>query len=698
MRLIETTYRGKKIAHFPRDLHGLRRDRIDVPLSKIVGFDFETLNSPNRVLGLSISTARRNTWTWWPTRAGTPGIGFFLSALKSAFGEELAGTYYLFAHNLEFDLLRVLGPARAICLGMEIPHGATIPEDSTAWTVIKGVYADRVFLDIRSEDGVILRFRDTFGFFATSLDKAAKALGFPPRLRKIAKPIGLGEVDPRTQGPKKRKEFERYATRDAEIARRIGLVIDSFHEKYDVGGMDAFTVSGPHMASKVFQRMLDKETIPGIRSKEIMEAGIKAYAGGRSGGTFRGVVDDVWCYDVNSMYPCAMATIPNFVGAQMHISTSNRLPRPGIEGLVRVSGFVRERKHPGLMTWSGRLLPVVGRFSDLWVTTYELRSAIAWKEFAELHIERGIYVAPRRGKPNVLREFVLRMWKDRRAAQKRGDKVTDVFVKICLLNSLYGKFVQVNDGFRVPARSDHIAIPPGLPEKEMNELRRLYVEGAQSGREGTAIAKVFTRLDVLRHSNIEAFTRPPREWRDLDSIEASTGGLYQIVIGALITGWSRALLHDLMRITDAVYYDTDSVFSKMGPTELRRRLRRRLYRGQHLPKMGSGLGNLKVEAHGRGEFRQVKRYIMRDARGRIVKEAHHGLPGGVSALANDLGLYSMKRMVSLRGSAWHDDEAVGSIEERDYSVEDSSDARIEWGADGWGLWRPLDETLRLPGR
>lgn len=384
---------------------------------------------------------------------------------------------------------------------------------------------------------------------------------FCPGLRKLSRPDGLGE---RHFTPRD-ADFVEYAMRDAEITYHVGRALEELHREFDLRQ----TVSVADMAARVFRHCYLDYTIP-QPDDAIVQAALLAYHGGKNNMPVPpGWYLDVSSLDISSAYPHAMASFPSFArkDAYRRVTARGSKARLPDLGVYQVTGTVAECKWPSL--YSHNFKPLAGHVEGVWVTGYELRESQESGEFRLAHATGYCYDAPAQDYERpALRAFVDEFYRRKSSEQ---DKVKRMMYKL-ILNSLSGKFIQTR------------------------KSRRAMVVDAddEDGR-------VTTAADLI------------------------AGGMFHPFIAALITGHTRARIHQLEHEYHAIHTATDGIF-----TQKRAR-----------PK-GTGLGSLTCDAKGDLLLIRNKLYVLYGESGsqpsrvfkgkRIIKYAMHGFRGNVTDL------------------------------------------------------------------
>lgn len=404
--------------------------------------------------------------------------------------------YVLFGHNLAFDMVSLFYDRHHRLREESIKH-----ETWHGWRV-EIVYAAVRFAVFRKK-GISVTLIDTGAYFVTKLEKLAEL--FCPDLLKLAPPHGLG----RRRFTARDKKFCRYAMRDAEIAYHVGMYLLDRHREWDV----SLCVSAPHFASKVFRRHFLKETIP-LPPRKIVYAAMSAYHGGKNNITVKpGYYKGVHALDIKSAYPFAMSLFPSFSNPKLYkgihgSGTPEKFPPFGV---YKISGTAKPCKWPALFTHNFK--PLVGDFSGVWTTGFELNEALRMREVTLTDTYGYYYDAESDPLPSPFKSYVEEFYKRKEDA---GDKAHREFNKL-LMNSLYGKFIQTR---KLEGMSD---LTFDIDEQKL-----------------------------LLDSSVQA------------------GGLFNPFIASLITGHTRAFIHRLEHDYNALHTSTDGIQTQEKPRSLRR--------------------------------------------------------------------------------------------------------------------------------
>lgn len=281
----------------------------------------------------------------------------------------------------------------------------------------------------------IVHVMDLYAFVWCSLAKAAAMFNLP--VQKQRKPKGLGLRVLRG------RKFEQYALADVEATWHLGQRILDLHRQFDV----RLCVSVAQFAGRVFLHHFLKHPIPAA-PQEVQRAALLSYHGGKNGFYLPGPAwVDCREYDLKSAYPWAMSQMPSLSnGYWQHVD----FVHPSQEGFYCVTGEVTHDRYPVL--YSHDFLPIRGHIEQTWITSYELREALHADEVRVESVEGWIWNPTSTDQP--LREFVEEFYRRKQTATQPQERE---MYKL-MLNSLYGKFIQLNqepDGTERPGALFH---------------------------------------------------------------------------------------------------------------------------------------------------------------------------------------------------------------------------------------------------
>ena len=346
-----------------------------------------------------------------------------------------------------------------------------------------------------------IRILDAHAYYVGSLDAVADMLNLPRKLAIESKRFTRADLT--------NPVFLDYARQDAYITRRVGEVIVSMHEDFDV----PTTVTASHFASVVFRRHFLNAEIA-LPSSELEQAGLYAYHGGKNGDYSNSPThySNVYAYDITSAYPEAMMQLPDPEVATWEYVEAYE---PGVHALWNVAGMYRSCRYRGLMRHENAWHDT-GAIADAWVTSYELDATIAEGELTDVTATGWVMRGPTGQGPLV--RYVQHFFAMKRKATGAARVAAKLF-----LNSLYGKFFQK------------------VPLGDVGE---------------------YTIGDDLALESVEYNKR-----NTLGDYDYQAGGLYHPPIVALITGFVRAKMHRLEHRYGSLMTSTDGFFAVRPPAK-----------------------------------------------------------------------------------------------------------------------------------
>lgn len=450
----------------------------------VIGGDTETYKG--EPLTLQLSAAPGETDLIWVDKRTI--LEEFLSYMDKHISRHERGLVYF--HNLDFDLV-------ALLYGGDLTkfRDTEFKKKVGGWD-IDIFCGKRYFAKARKAGHKSFYIIDSSAFLPFSLKKIAKELRLA--VEKLPPPKGLGDVRFKPGD----KEFEAYARRDAEVQYYVARWIVDVHREYGVQP----SVSLPQLAGRIFQKkfLSDGQVIP-PPPKDIIKAALLSYHGGKNGmyvepGRYEGVSE----VDLNSAYPYAMQELPPMtVGEYSKVSRYT----PEYAGIYCISG---SSTCPYNAVFDDEFRPIRGKFSEVWITSYELAEALAQNEIKITSIWGYVWV-PGPGSENPFGDYVRYFYKMKQETPKENSLYT--FYKLGL-NTLYGKLVQ-------------------MVEMLNEETREADFE---------------TWFDSKGKIKVKRVNKTYR-----------AGAFFNPFIASLITGKVRAMIHNLEHRFKALHTATDSV-------------------------------------------------------------------------------------------------------------------------------------------
>lgn len=643
--------------------------------------------------------------------------------------------YYVYAHNLEYDWSQLIKNCPALyelTRTGQVVKPLTLKLGGYEIKFVRGVFqGSSPFLSLeinKDGTGATLELRDTAGFYKTSLAKLAKTFNIPDKLTSK----DLGQIDfrnvPDTDPDK--KLFIDYVERDAYITRMVAEEIRKLHLLFN---FNKLKVSGPAFAAAglVSEVPQDQAIITNKGNKVALQLALDAYRGGRTGGVYHGPVKDMWVYDIHSSYPAAMRSLPSF-STMTEVITRDDKDGPIKHAwamamlkeypctLLRISGEETDPKYPTLVTTlpDGKLCPVYGKFENLATTGPEVLAGIMTGGLTNVTFHQVIIYFDRKGATSPFKNFVDKAYELKANSEKDSPPYTAAKL---LLNSGYGKLIESHKGIKARLKENvtvFICEPTELEKKSKKNIKheqaqmyyRMYIDALSKGQPPGAVINHYTK------SMINAGLFKKGEWvpiNDLQLNDHEFGFYVTPPAAALVTGIARARLYLGIKYCQALYWDTDSIFTPKHPKEVERILAAipagALPAGVIPVTFGPGLGEYGIDLPAaNGYLSGVKRYHLTHKKynwptndapqpqepvTEKVKMAIHGMPNmpkeksllAIKALATGAD-FSYKEKPSPIGvkSASLDMAGVFLNEEELSQVESKFflDMRLKWEGDG----------------
>lgn len=247
----------------------------------------------------------------------------------------------------------------------------------------------------------------------------------------------------------------------------------------------------------------------------------EGYYGGRTEVFERGLIKDMYYYDINSLYPSVMCLAypnPNTVFKEYKPSVKNILHK---EGVTKCTVYCPYMKYPLLPYRNdGKLMFPTGLFTGVW-NNVELRKAIEiGYEIREVHqqLSYDSVFYP-------FRKYVNELYDLRLKYREEGSNM-ELVVKL-LMNSLYGKFAQRH-------LQDYKVVDEEFLDEE--DLKKIF----EGELEFDMIdGKIIMKKDKICNS---VFTFP--------------------ILSSYVTSYARLLMYGYILKYNPVYTDTDSLICR----------------------------------------------------------------------------------------------------------------------------------------
>jgi hypothetical protein len=714
---MDITWRGKQYNFEPRVLTaGKDKPRQSDIGANIYAFDTESVSLPDRYepqcFQLSNSVGGESLQYFDPYARG---LEVFLDYWVKHFSwyEFENRNAFMYGHNLMYDWLQLIkyypdliSMART---GIGLQHDYEIYNKDYFVILRKGgLFTGNaphftLKIGVSSREWVNLKFRDTFSFFPTSLAKLGKQLKFDTE--KMERQADIGKRDYRQEGDSDdKKYFEEYAKKDALITR---MVAESIRELHTNAQMQRLRVSAPGFAINYLLHTIPEETeiLSGSQDKEIMQLILDTYSGGRTGGVFHGKVENISVLDFNSSYPASMTSLPSFFKSMAYI----KHPEPetiDLEELIeiineshcfmRISGEETDAKYPAIVVnRNGKLTPVFGKFENIATTGIEVLVGI---KSGTLKIDKilDLVCLVEMEQPEFLpfKIFAESAYTRKQTAEKGSPEYNSAKL---VLNSAYGKLIESRNETTV-ADDVRNLILPYVEGMEIDFGKMYYEEYIKTLN--NASDETFDEIypDLVEKILAEFGENVKTASFGKLSLTELNYGRYAIPAAAsLITATSRARLLAVMKITNALYWDTDSVFIKdFDESTINEKLK---IASEWLPPyvtpliLGEALGELDCEIKGAsGYLAGTKRYYLESPDGK-KKKAVHGIPTApydracemIEKLATGTNNIYQGRERPKGVKESKNVKEIGRFESKQYESQFRLDDRLEWveTSGGW---------------
>lgn len=330
--------------------------------------------------------------------------------------------HVVYVHNLAFDLVEFLWG-----------HHKKLVSDGSEFDFriadahIHGVYGSPTFASIALGKDRRIVLIDSFSFYRSSLDAAAKI--FCPSLPKLSRPKSLGEI----RYTARDKGFSRYAMRDAVIAYHLGRAIETMHQEYDLQQC----VSVADMAARIFRHSFLTYTIP-QPPRDVIECALLSYHGGKNNlAATPGWYSNVTSLDIKSAYPHAMREMPAFSNAKLYRRyAAKRVGHVPEYGVYYVTGRVRDCQWPSVFSHGFKAL--TGSIDRVAMHGVEVNEAMRSGELSATKIRGWYYDHEKDHQAPALRAFVDDFFEKKESVKDKGMRQWFKFT----LNSISGKFIQ----------------------------------------------------------------------------------------------------------------------------------------------------------------------------------------------------------------------------------------------------------------
>lgn len=471
--------------------------------------------------------------------------------------------------------------------------------------------------------------RDMWGYWKGGLEQTAKALrgmGVTSKI-KIAGELGddVFERDWLSLSEAEKEAIRRYALQDSKTTREIYLATVDLLVHIDarvIRSDGTIPASAPGAAAKIaFQKAFD---IEGLKTwsrppKWVSQFGLDAYAGGRVFCRKSGLVTDLTVLDITSAYPDAMRWLPDPARCEyvrvkpglFHVEQFR-----GKWGTLTISGCGIDPHFPALRIHDpvhNRLRYVYGSFQQITATIPEIMLGVASGRLLVDQVHDGVIMVGT-ADTSFLRIYVEMVFR----IKEENERDTPLYlIAKLLMNSLYGKLIEVREVIRSPLGMDGMYLIPNwldLTDPEfVKQLREIYITDGIAGLNefwecNSDLAVNEQQPEVLLKEAISAN-------------EFAAGHYFLPLHAANVTGFVSAKLGLAAWATDALQGDTDSIFTTTPDLDAYYQVMARA--GYPAPETGLGSFGLDIDGVS-GVLVKTKMYSLRRGDGKF-KQAHHGI-------------------------------------------------------------------------
>jgi hypothetical protein len=363
---------------------------------KIMGFDIETEGEKNNfVLGC-----------FWSRDIKM--VCKSVQEVKDFINSPKIKKYKIYATNLAFDFLGVFY------------------NESKNWQMIERggrVYSFKYLQQNNCKKKSFVSFFDTLNVFPASVKKLGDLINIP----KMEHPSCFAKIP---QNVQEERELIEYCMNDSKISCEfINQILLPFSDKYGI----KMKLTIGSLALTDFRTNHLKFDIH-LESEESRQLAFKSYYGGRTETYKRGSYSNVYCFDINSLYPSVMLKEYPNPNKNHYYDKGDMYGINTYEGLSKVVVFVPDMYLPPLpYRKDGKLLFPTGKFTGYY-NHNELRNAM---KYGVKILEIGEQLVYPETYP-FFTDYIKKHYDERLKLQKEDSPIQ--YMEKLMMNSLYGKF------------------------------------------------------------------------------------------------------------------------------------------------------------------------------------------------------------------------------------------------------------------
>lgn len=552
---------------------------------------------------------------------------------------------YLFFHNLKFDLqvifLRFREYFRQSTFEIyfdekynEIPLEKYIKNKGTKIVIRMG---STCFADIYFKNKHV-KILDSFAFFSTSLKKLTHVLNL-----KHKKTEWKETYD--------KKQLKKYLKNDLLCQRDLAEFIINLHREYDI----RICVSIAQMSMTIFKhKFLKEKDVLTFPNWEIVKPAQLSYHGGKNGYYEDGVkkINNVYEYDVNSMYPYAMTQIPNFLNCKYDVVDHYD---PKYTGIYCITGKIKKHKYPLFYTHDFKALKdgvvkeIIQHDKDFIRSFPTLETYLKENNIDPAYIDHSLSLEENLSLFHIKeneREYTTNVVYDENGNRGLAEKNIYEFENYIYVKNLWVTSYELNMGMKYNlVKLDKcwgfrvIEMEKRNPLKEF--VNYFYKKKNTTPKDDPQYLFYKLILNSLYGKFIQNINHNSEGYyieKDGKNVwvdgEYKAGGLYNPMIATLITGFSRAYIYDLERKYESIHTSTDSIKTT-----------------KKIPETGKELGKLSLKCFGDCLIFRGKCYVHFDNKIYCAKHGFHGsLEQLLQIYINKNTEYEYERMANIKES------------------------------------------------